>query len=84
MTFAWELSLGIFRLESSAWDRSLGNVRLGTLACELSLDFASVNFRLGMFPCQLSLVRFSSFGNCCLEMLAWGFPPGKFGFVILD
>ena len=31
-TFAWELSLGLFRLEICGWDLWLGNLRLGSFA----------------------------------------------------
>jgi hypothetical protein len=36
-SFAWELSLGIFRLEASAWELLLDSFRLGSFAWELSL-----------------------------------------------
>ena len=41
-TFAWDLSLGNFRLIAFVWDPSFGNFHFGTFALELALR----NFRL--------------------------------------
>ena len=74
-TFAWDFSLGHFRLRSSTLKDSIEHVRLGSFALELSLD----SFRLGSFVWELSLwnFRFETFAlepalrNFRLETLAW-------------
>ena len=74
-TFAWDFSLGNFRLLSSALKASIGNLCLGSFAWELSLD----SFRLGYFVWEPSLwnFRFGTFAlelvlrNFRLETLAW-------------
>ena len=68
-TFAWDLSLGNFRLIGFVWDPSFGNLslelslwnfRFGTRAQELSLRNVSLEtFVLGNFAWEFSLQSFN-------------------------
>ena len=70
-TFAWELSLGHFRLETRlvtfAWELSLGNFRLEMFAWEFELG----DFRLGTFAWEISFGHFR-LGTLAPGSQAWG------------
>ena len=57
-SFAWELSLGIFRLGAFVWNRPLRKIRLDMFAWDLSFGI----LRLGTFVLRRSL------SNVALEL----------------